>query len=96
MGVPVVTMPGERFASRHSLTYLMNAGLGELVADGPDSYVSIAKELARDLPRLAALRAGMRDRLRRSPLLQAKRFTRGLEDAFRAMWRAWCSQSGAP
>lgn len=95
MGVPVVTMPGERFASRHSLTYLTNAGLGELVADGPDSYIRIAKELAHDLPRLAALRAGMRARLRRSPLLQAKRFTRGLEEAFRAMWRAWCRQSDA-
>lgn len=94
MGVPVVTMPGERFASRHSLSHLSNAGLGELVADSPDAYIRTAKDLAFDLPRLAALRAGMRDRLRASPLLQATRFTRGLEAAFRAMWRAWCEQPG--
>lgn len=90
MGVPVVTMPGQRFSSRHSFSHLSNAGLGEMVADGPEAYIRIATELAYDLPRLAALRAGMRDRLRASPLLQAKRFTRGLEAAYRAMWHAWC------
>jgi protein O-GlcNAc transferase len=90
MGVPVVTLPGERFASRHSLSHLSAAGLGELAADGPEGYLRIAKELAHDLPRLTALRADMRDRLRRSPLLQAERFTRGLEAAYRWMWRRWC------
>lgn len=93
MGVPVVTMPGERFASRHSLSHLSNVGLGELAGDNPEAYLRIAKELAHDLPRLAAMRAGMRDRLRSSPLLQARRFTHGLEAAFRTMWRRWCEQA---
>jgi len=92
MGVPVVTMPGERFASRHSLTYLRVAGLDELVADGPENYLRIAKELAKDLPRLAALRAGLRERVSASPLRRSRKFTRGLEAAFRAMWRDWCEQ----
>ena len=93
MGVPVVTLPGERFASRHTLSHLSNVGLSELVADSPDAYVRIATDLAQDLPRLAALRAGMRDRLSASPLLQAQRFTRGLEQAYRAMWRRWCDRA---
>src|SRR5439155_5088324 len=71
MGVPVVTMPGERFASRHSFSHLNNVGLGDLVADSPEAYVRIAIELADDLPRLAGLRAGMRERLATSPLLHA-------------------------
>src|SRR5207244_1694022 len=91
MGVPVVTMPGERFASRHSFSHLTVAGLGELIADGPETYLRIARELAYDLSRLAELRAGMRDRLRQSPLLQVERFTRGLEEALRVMWRRWCA-----
>lgn len=95
MGVPVVTMPGERFASRHSLSHLSNVGLGELVGDGPEDYLRIAKALAHDLPRLAALRTGLRDRLRNSPLLQSKRFTRNLEAAFRAMWRRWCEEASS-
>jgi protein O-GlcNAc transferase len=93
MGVPVVTLGGERFASRHSLSHLNNAGLGELVADSPEAYLRIASQLAHDLPRLAALRAGMRERLRGSPLLRSERFTRGLEQAFRAMWRQWCERA---
>jgi protein O-GlcNAc transferase len=93
MGVPVVTMPGERFASRHSFSHLTVAGLGELVADGPEGYLRIATELARDLSRLAGLRAGLRERMRGSPLLQGERFTRGLENAYRAMWRRWCASA---
>ena len=93
MGVPVVTLPGERFASRHTLSHLSNVGLSELVADSPDAYLRIATDLAQDLPRLAALRAGMRDRLSASPLLQAQRFTRGFEHAYRAMWRRWCDRA---
>ena len=92
MGVPVVSMPGDRFASRHSLTYLRVSGLDELVADGPENYLRIAKELAQDLPRLAALRAGLRERVSASPLRRSRNFTRGLEAALRAMWRDWCEQ----
>src|SRR5438094_9159977 len=51
MGVPVVTIPGERFASRHSLSHLNNVGLGDLVADSLEAYLRIAIELADDLPR---------------------------------------------
>lgn len=90
MGVPVVTMPGERFASRHSFSHLSNAGLDELVADGPETYLRIARELAHDLPRLAALRAGMRERLNASPLRRSKDYTRGYEAALRKMWKCWC------
>ena len=36
MGVPVVTCPGETFASRHSLCHLSNVGLTETVAAGPE------------------------------------------------------------
>ena len=56
MGVPVVTCPTETFAGRHSLTHLANLGLTELVAADFSDYVRRAVDLARDLPRLAALR----------------------------------------
>ena len=92
MGVPVVTRGGTSFAARHSLSHLTVAGLSELVAPDQPGYIAAALGLARDRDRLAHLRAGMRARLLASPVTQAERFTRNLESAFRAMWRAWCGQ----
>jgi protein O-GlcNAc transferase len=90
MGVPVVTLGGDGFAARHSLSHLTNAGLTALIAGGADTYVEIAVGLARDLPRLARLRAELRPRVAASPLCDGPRFTRHLEAAYRVMWRRWC------
>ena len=59
MGVPVITCPGETFASRHSLSHLSNVGLTQTVAADHDEYVELAVSLAADLPRLAAMRSGL-------------------------------------
>jgi len=90
MGVPVVTCPGETFASRHGLSHLSNVGLTETIAGNFDEYVELAVELAGDLPRLAALRAGLRDRMARSPLCDAKRFAVNLIALLRGVWREKC------
>jgi predicted O-linked N-acetylglucosamine transferase (SPINDLY family) len=92
MGVPVVTLPGRIFASRHSLSHLSNAGLPELVARDEGDYVAIAQALAQDRARLAALRGGLRARLAASPLLDHARFARGFEAALRTAWRDWLAR----
>lgn len=87
MGVPVVSRSGETIVSRAGLSQAMNLGLPELVALSDDDFVRIATGLARDLPRLAELRATLRDRMQRSVLMDAPRFARSIEAAYRAMWR---------
>ena len=87
MGVPPVTRTGATAVSRGGLSLLSNIGLAELVATSDEQYVSIAVNLARGLPRLAELRRTMRDRLRASPLMNAPRFVRHLEAAYRQMWQ---------
>ena len=74
MGVPVITWPGETFAGRHSLSYLQNVGLTETIAGSREEYINIAAGLAGILPRLADLRAGLRQRMDGSPLCDGKRF----------------------
>jgi predicted O-linked N-acetylglucosamine transferase (SPINDLY family) len=74
MGVPVVTCPGETFASRHSLSHLSNLGLTETIAANLDQYVDRAISLAGDLPRLAELRSGLRQRMAASALCDGSRF----------------------
>ncbi|MBV9948216.1 MAG: hypothetical protein JOZ69_15295, partial [Myxococcales bacterium] len=92
MGVPVVTLRGDTIVGRAGVDFAMNLGLPELIADTPDDYVRIAKELADDRPGLAALRAGLRRRLEGSPLMDGPRFTRNLEALYRRIWRRWCGE----
>jgi protein O-GlcNAc transferase len=91
MGAPVVVCPGETFASRHSLSHVSNVGLTETIARDLDEYVEIAVGLAGDLPRLAALRAGLRERMAASPLCDGKRFAENLMTILRGVWREWCA-----
>jgi predicted O-linked N-acetylglucosamine transferase (SPINDLY family) len=91
MGVPVVTLVGSTVVGRAGLCYAENLGLPELVATAADEYVAAAVALARDLPRLAELRAGLRARMEGSPLMDGSRFARHLESAYREMWRRWCA-----
>ena len=91
MGVPVLTLPGEMPVSRAGLSILSSVGLAELAASSAEDYVRIAAELAGDLPRLAELRATLRPRMQASPLMDARRFARNVEAAYRAMWAHWCA-----
>ena len=89
MGVPVVTLPQAMIAGRQTASMLVNLAMPELIARDEADYVAIAVDLARDRNRLAAIRSGLRERFRNSPLVAYERFTRDLEDAYRAMWHAW-------
>jgi predicted O-linked N-acetylglucosamine transferase (SPINDLY family) len=91
MGVPTVTLPGEIFASRHSMSHLSNVGLTDWVARDPRDYGALAMAKAADVTALAALRAGLRARVKASPLCDAPRFGRNLGAALRQAWRAWCA-----
>lgn len=96
MGVPVVTLPGETIVSRAGLSQATNLGLPELIAHSEADFVRIATGLARDLPRLAHLRATLRERMGSSVLMDAPRFAREIEHAYRAMWRQWCERQRSP
>ena len=91
MGVPVITLPGERPASRQSLSFLATIGLPELAAASADDFVALAAALAADPARRAGLRASLRARMAASPLCRGDLFTLTLESAYRAMWRRWCA-----
>jgi protein O-GlcNAc transferase len=91
MGVPIVTQVGNTVVGRAGLSILSNVGLPELVAYTPEQFVIVAATLAGDLEQLATLRAGLRGRIERSPLMDAPRFARNVEGAFRAMWQRWCA-----
>ncbi|HVT81995.1 MAG TPA: tetratricopeptide repeat protein [Phycisphaerae bacterium] len=93
MGVPVVTRVGRTVVGRAGLSQLTHLGLPELIAQSDQEFVRIAVQLARDLPRLATMRAGLRGRMLTSILMDAGAFARGIEDAYIRMWHGWCASS---
>lgn len=92
MGVPVITLVGQTVVGRAGLSQLTNVGLPELVARTPERFVTTALELAQDLPRLGQLRATLRERMQNSPLMDAPRFARSIEAAYRKMWQRYCDR----
>lgn len=92
MGVPVVTLPGETFAGRTSLSHLSNVGLGNLIAATPEDYADVAVNLAQDPERLLHLRQNLRDDLRASVICNGPQFGRDLTAALRTAWRKWAEQ----
>jgi protein O-GlcNAc transferase len=93
MGVPVLTLGGDRFIARQGLGLLANAGLAEWVASDTDDYAARAIRCAGDLPGLASLRGSLRQQVLQSPIFDAARFARHFETALRGMWREWCERS---
>ena len=87
MGVPVVTLVGRTVVGRAGYSQLMNLGMPELIGRTEDQYMRIVGELASDLGRLASLRAALRGRMQASPLMDGAAFARGIEAAYRRMWR---------
>ncbi len=90
MGVPVVSLEGERVLGRYGSTFLETVGLSELVAKDDAGYVDAAVGLASDLGKLAEMRKGLRARVAGSRLCDRSAYARAVEGAYRRMWRDWC------
>lgn len=95
MGRPVITMAGDRHSSRVGASLLTAIGKTEWVAHGPDELVRIASGLAADRPLLRSESAGLREVVRRSPLLDHRGQARRFGEALRGCWARWCAAEGA-
>lgn len=85
MGVPVVTLRGDRFSARMGVGMLCNAALPEWVANSPGDYVAKAVAFASDQPAIAALRQELQANLAQQPLFNTHAFAKDLAEAFQAM-----------
>ncbi len=94
MGVPIVTRCGDRHASRVASSILTRLGLTDLIAKNEEAYLATATRLARDIPRIKALRTSLRQRMQNSPLCDAQAFARTIESAYQDVWQK--SQHPAP
>jgi predicted O-linked N-acetylglucosamine transferase (SPINDLY family)/glycosyltransferase involved in cell wall biosynthesis len=85
MGCPVVTRAGKTHVSRVGVSLLNAVGLQEFITDTREAYIEKAVALAAQTDRLQELRSGMRERLKKSVLMDEKRFVTGFETALMEM-----------
>jgi protein O-GlcNAc transferase len=86
MGVPVVTMTGERHTARVGESLLRRGGWDAWVAKSPEEYVGIARVLAQSRP----APSDVRDQLASSSVMDSKVVTAALEASFHEVWRHRC------
>lgn len=90
MGVPTLTLAGERPTSRLSASAQTAVGFPEFIATSPAEFVEIARRFASDPERLAQIRRELRPRME-STLCDGIGFTRRLETTYRTLWQTWCA-----
>ncbi len=85
MGVPVVTLLGNRSVGRMGVSILKSLGRPEWIAVDPDAYINLAVGLASDIQHLNQVRLGMRDQLAQSRLRNEAGFAQDFGQTLRAM-----------
>lgn len=91
MGVPVVTLAGQRSPERVSASILTSIGRPDLVTMSLEAYVKTASAVRAT----TAERQAIRKALGRSPLLDHPSYVNAVEAAYRAIWRLWCAKAAA-
>ena len=91
-GLPYITLAGRPSVGRLGSTILHGAGHPEWIARTEEDYIDKAVALATDVPRLAAMRAGLRAEVQASPLMDEPGFARKVEAAYREMFALWAAK----
>lgn len=87
MGVPVLTLAGDRKIQRMGNSLLQAIGLEDWIAHSPEEYVNKAITFAQDLEAIAQLRTSLRERFQKSQLGDIEGLTLALENAYQQMWK---------
>ncbi|WP_372399536.1 tetratricopeptide repeat protein [Azospirillum sp. HJ39] len=91
MGVPVLNQTGPTKIGRWGASLLAAVGLGDLVTPDDDAYLALGVRLATDRGFLEIQREGLRERTRRSALMDEAGYARAVEAGYRTAWRRWCA-----
>ena len=89
MGVPVITLLGDRHVGRVGASILTNVGLTDFIAQDIDDYVELAIKMAGNIEYLEKTRQGLRERMESSPLCNGKSFACNIENAYQDMWNKY-------
>lgn len=91
MGVPTLATVGATNPSHAAVSFISHLGLRDFITDDDATYVRLGVFLSQNIPALAAMRAGMRERFVNSVLGYPGVTAAGLEYGLRLMWQRWCA-----
>ena len=88
MGVPVISLYGERHSTRFGYSLLNNVGIGELAVKSYEDYVARAVMLAGDEELLDVLHKKLRRMIMESPVMDSGRYMKEVEALYEGLYRA--------
>ena len=91
MGVPTITLAGEKMMSRVAASALFGAGYPEFVTYSKEEYLDKAVALAGDLDKLALIRSGMREKISASALFDGPLIAKNFGLKMREIWHEYCA-----
>ncbi len=92
MGAPFITLADRPSVGRLGGSILDGIGHPEWIAHTEDEYIEKAVALAVNIPKLTTLRAGLRQEMKQSPLMDEPGFARKVEAAYQEMFAKWCEE----
>jgi len=87
--LPLLTLIGNSFASRHAASILVAVGLPELITESTEDYELLAVELATNPDKLLAIKARLVKNLPNSLLLDTKLFSKNIESAYHKIYQRY-------
>ena len=93
MGVPVLTLEGDRHCGRVGFSILKGLGMNDFIAGDIDDYVSRAVSISADIDRLELIRKELRPRLKKSDFCNKEKFALKFEEGLTSIWEQWCDKN---
>jgi predicted O-linked N-acetylglucosamine transferase (SPINDLY family) len=95
MGVPVITLFGDRHAGRMVSSVLYNCGMADWIVYSKEDYVQKAISVANNIESIDCVRKNLRSVMRSSVLLDGKKYTENLEMQYRRIWKDHCRKDAS-
>jgi predicted O-linked N-acetylglucosamine transferase (SPINDLY family) len=86
MGVPVITLFGDRHVGRVGASILTNVGLKDFIAEDIDSYIKLAIKVSTNISYLRDIKKTLRERMQKAPLCDAHSFANDIENTYKNIW----------
>ena len=87
--LPLITLTGSSFASRHAASILNAVGLPELITESKEEYELLAIELATNSKKFSEIKTKLAMNLSDSLLLDTKLFSRNIEGAYQKIYKRY-------